>query len=498
MNILRLFGLVVIACGAVPGLSSAQIAPSTPATLNTNATTDAGTDSRPALVTDDAGIWIAVWESDDTLGATVGSDFDILFARSTDNGDTWSAPAPLNTNAATDSGTDGSPSIATDGLGNWIAIWWSNDTLSGTIGSDRDVLFARSTDDGATWSAPQALNSNAATDSGNDFTSRSSIATNGTGAWIAVWQSTDSLGSTIGSDSDILFARSTNSGASWSTAQPLNSNAATDSGNDTAPAIAGNPSNVWCVVWQSDDTLGGAVGTDFDIFSSRSQDNGMNWSTLTPRNTNATTDTGDDYAPQIASNGDRDWVMVWQSTDSLNGTIGTDADILVMSSISNASTWNHAEPLNSNAATDTAFDGAPSIGTDRNRNWIATWESSDTLSGTIGTDLDILYALSVDGGASWGTSSSMNTLATADSAADTSPVIVAGADDRWLAVWYSDNTLSGIAGSDFDLLVTDFDLPPALPIGNTAHLLMLALLLCAGACGAFARRPKPPRQKITR
>ena len=46
---------------------------------------------------------VAVWTSVDDLGGTIGTDIDILVSRSTNNGASWTAPAPLNTNAASDS-----------------------------------------------------------------------------------------------------------------------------------------------------------------------------------------------------------------------------------------------------------------------------------------------------------------------------------------------------------------------------------------------------------
>jgi len=52
-------------------------------------------DRVPELTTDGAGNWVAVWRSEDDTGG-IGGDWDILFARSTDNGATWSAAAPLN------------------------------------------------------------------------------------------------------------------------------------------------------------------------------------------------------------------------------------------------------------------------------------------------------------------------------------------------------------------------------------------------------------------
>ena len=63
-------------------------------------------------------------------------------------------PAALNSNAASDSGTDESPQVTTDGAGNGVAVWHSYEDLGGTIGTDMDIPVTRSTDNGTNWSAP--------------------------------------------------------------------------------------------------------------------------------------------------------------------------------------------------------------------------------------------------------------------------------------------------------------------------------------------------------
>src|SRR5204862_2086879 len=155
-----------------------------PAALNTNAASDSARDYEPQIATDGAGNWVAVWRTGEPVGGPYGTDFDMLVARSTDNGLTWTAPAALNTNAASDSGDDRSPQVTTARAGNWVTVWFSDDSLGGTIGNDLDILVARSTDNGATWTAPAALNTNAATAA--DRGGAPQLTTEGAGNWVAV------------------------------------------------------------------------------------------------------------------------------------------------------------------------------------------------------------------------------------------------------------------------------------------------------------------------
>ena len=177
------------------------------ALLNTNGTTDTGDDLVPVLATDRAGNWVVVWRSDEDLGGTAGTDIDIFVSRSTDAGATWSAPALLNTNGTTDTGIDANPLIATDGTGNWVAVWESTENLNGTAGLDNDIFVAQSTDNGATWTSPALLNTNGTTDTGTD--NYPSIATDGGGNWVLIWHSTENLGGTAGPDEDLFVATAT-------------------------------------------------------------------------------------------------------------------------------------------------------------------------------------------------------------------------------------------------------------------------------------------------
>jgi hypothetical protein len=486
-----------------------------PAALNTNAATDSGYDYYPQVTTDGAGHWVTVWYSEDSLGGTIGTDYDILVARSTDNGATWTAPAPLNTNAATDSGYDYHPQVTTYDAGHWVAVWYSYDSLGGTIGTDGDILIARSGDNGVTWTAPAALNTNARSDSDWDeypqlttddaghwvavwqtfkrgdydisystcsrlqpdcpgaivdwpnWTAPAALNTNagsdsgddewpqvttdGVGHWVAVWESPDTLGGTIGTDDDILVARSTNNGAAWTAPVALNTNAASDSGDDERPQVTTDGMGHWVAVWSSNDSLGGTIGTDYDILVARSTDNGVTWTAPVALNSSAASDSGDDYNPRVTTDGAGHWMTAWYSNDTLGGTIGTDYDILVARSTDNGVTWTAPVALNSNAATDSGYDGVPQVTTDRAGHWVAVWNSEDTLAGTIGSDADILVARSTDNGATWTAPAPLNTNAATDSGTDSSPKVATDGAGHWVAVWQSNDTLGGTIDPDYDI-----------------------------------------------
>jgi lipid-binding SYLF domain-containing protein len=350
------------------------------AELNTNAGTDLGRDLGPHVTTDgqEPGAWVATWHSTDSLGGMIGTDADILVARSTDAGATWTAPAALNTNAASDMGDDAWPYVTTDGDGIWVAVWWSTDSLGDTIGTDYDVLVARSTDDGVTWSAPAALNTNAASDIGDDTYQQ--VTTDGQGAWVASWHSWDSLGGTIGGDYDVLVARSTDDGVTWTAPAALNTNAVGDAGSDSSPRLTtdGQVQGTWVAVWRSTDWLGDTIGTDWDILVAHSTDDGGTWTAPAALNTSAASDAGEDAWPQVTTDGKGTWVAIWSSWDSLGDTVGEDADILVARSTDDGVTWTAPAALNTNAASDAADDIRPRLTTDARGTWVAVWEEDNT------------------------------------------------------------------------------------------------------------------------
>lgn len=423
-----------------------------PMVLNTSAYTDAGSDFEPKLATDSAGNWIAVWQSTVNLGGTIGADSDIFYARSIDNGITWSAPDALNSRADVDITSDFDVQLTTDGAGTWIAVWEATDPIDGTIGFDFDILCARSTDNGVTWTAQAPLNSHAFTDNAGDFDPQ--LTTDGAGTWIATWESEVNLSGSIGFDHDILYARSTDDGATWSTASPLNTNAATDNEDDNSVQLATDGTGNWIAVWASEDDLGGSIGIDSDILYSKSTDGGVTWTAPSPLNSNAATDMGSDHDPHLTTDSSGHWIAVWNSENDLGGTIGTDSDIHYSKSSDAGATWTNPAPLNANAHADTGGDSRPHLTTDGAGNWVAVWESVDSLGGTIGTDLDTIYSRSTDNGATWTFPAPLSTHAVFDSATDGAPRMATDGAGNWLAAWYSNEDIGGSIGTDYDIVMT--------------------------------------------
>src|SRR5690606_18314233 len=78
---------------------------------------------------------------------------------------TWSTPLPVNTDYRVDERRDanlqGGPKLATDGKGNWIAVWDAEPDFGASqtpFGLDYDIYFSTSPDNGQTWTAHGLLN----------------------------------------------------------------------------------------------------------------------------------------------------------------------------------------------------------------------------------------------------------------------------------------------------------------------------------------------------
>lgn len=449
-------GYVVL---AGPGDAAfAQLCPSIPAPgpLNGNATGDEGHDGFPSLATDGQDAWIAVWSSTDSLSATIGADPDIVMARKADVAGPWSPPEPLTFHAQSDSLGDFNPRVTTDGQGTWLAVWEVIDQFGSRDVTDLDIFVARSTNNGVSWNTIGYLNNTGPGDNGHDRNPQ--LATDGQGHWVGVWWSTENLGGAIGNDADIFVATSINAGSTWSDSVPLNTNAQFDQRVDQFPQIATDGMGHWVAVWESrNDAASATPPMEWDILFARSLDNGVTWSPPSAVNTNAATDEGDDLKPHIATDRRGTWIVVWHSTDSLGNRIGTDDDVLYAVSTNNGESWSAPKWLNRNAVNDDGVDVNPRIATDGQKHWVAVWSADDVAGGF---DMDIKYSRSQNNGATWSSASTVNANATTDTGDDDVPDIVTDGAGHWVIAWHSDDVGDGTLGDDLDIIATQFRLTP--------------------------------------
>ena len=194
---------------------------------------DRGTPRSMKLATDDRGAWLIVWA--DSEGA--------FASRSTDGGESWSEPS-LVLNAFTED-----LDVAADAEGHWVVAFdaWYFDIPR--YGADGDVFTVRSTDGGRSWKGLTALNAYATTDHSMD--ADPSIATDGRGNWLAVWAAHHPLDALVGLDGDILGALSRDNGQTWSQPVAIDLGARGDVDRDVAPEILVDDRGVWMAAWQA-------------------------------------------------------------------------------------------------------------------------------------------------------------------------------------------------------------------------------------------------------
>jgi hypothetical protein len=304
-----------------------------------------GTSFNPRIAVDAHAAINVVWE-DDSPG-----NLDVFFSRSTDGGTTFSSPIDLSADAA----DSANPQVATDAAGN-IFVVWENDT-AGALG----ILFSRSIDGGLTFSAPVFLSANM----GGSVSPQMLVDL--VGNINVVWED-DSVGA-----ADISYSRSANSGISFSIPKSLSRNVGSSVNAQIAVDLVGNIN----VVWENNSP------GNFDVFYSRSADNGTTFSI--PKS--LSNELGDSRNPQIAVDSSGSVNVLW--ADNIPPNFNT--DVFFVRSNDGGVTFSAVQNLSNNVG----ISANPWLTVDAGGNVNVTWEDS-----TPG-NRDIFFAQSTGGGATF-------------------------------------------------------------------------------------------------
>lgn len=421
--------------------------------LNTNAVKDKRMDANADIATNGNDVWMAVWESNNDLTGGAATDTDIHMSVSTDNGETWSKPAVVNNDSTSDDRQDERPRLASDGNGHWVVVWAASHSTDG------DVLVAASADDGDTWSDPQPLNPDE-----NWRDSFVAISTDRQGEWIAVWQAFLPGGSGSTGDTDIYAAVSSNNGTTWSSPALVNTTGSSDSGDDFAPDIASDGADTFVAVWHTQDTLGGTIGDDEDILSARRSGKVSEWSAPVAVNA-AVGDSAVDEYPHIATDKSGTWICAW--TSSLSSGMDWEGDVLVANSVDEGATWSSPTAINASPDSDSTGDDEACIATNEYGQWFIVWSAwkpgngSDPFAGTT----SMLVAVSDDdGGNTWSKPYPLKLNAPTKDGENGAPAIACDGDDRWTVVWDIYGKLGDARHRDDDIYLTTTQFPQAITV----------------------------------
>ena len=284
-------------------------------------------------------------------------DSEIMYKRSTDNGATWEAVVRLTNNT----GASDLPSIAA--FGSNVHVVWRD-----TRDFNYEIYYKNSTNHGATWSGDIRLTTNSASSIYPSISLRLNVIQ-------VVWED-DRDG-----NKEIYFKRSTDNGITWDPVVRLTNN----SGVSMSPSITTDSGENTHIVWQDN-----RDGND-EIYYINSTNSGLTWAAES-RLTNNSAASRSPCIDRFYTSGIGSLNVVWQ--DFRDGNF----EIYLKRSTNNGSTWEPVQRITNSAGSSSApvISVSPS-------NIHLVWE--DTRAGNTA----IYYNISTNGGASWGSDLKINT-----------------------------------------------------------------------------------------
>jgi hypothetical protein len=392
-----------------------------------------GVPTEVRLSTNGAGRWIAAWTM-----APAATSLSVFISSSDDNGATWS---PARVLAATP-GANSSVVLCGDALGRWVAAWRSRDL--GGPGTGRLYAVATSADNGQTWSPPRAL---ADFGPGSGSPPPHGLATDRHGRCVLTlsydnFPDDEGVRALVSDDMGQTFSAPITLVSSPQDNQDVYYNAAVDTDGQGG----------WVVTWSASLAPTEDDAGFYNIYSSRSIDNGSTWSAPIRVNTNFLNQYGEwDFQPQVAFDGLGRCVVTWEVWSYVQPTR---FDIWTARSADRGATWLPSIRISSTTVSG-AFDTDPLIVRGQSERLLITWNSQNRLPGSFSTDSDIAMRSTADGGATFTPIAPLDPTGPADGrGADQNPAIALDARSRGLMLWRTDGDLGFNAAHDLDLVIS--------------------------------------------
>ena len=313
------------------------------------------------------------------------------------------------------------PAVARDAVGNFVVVWQSFGSSGGDTALD-SVQGQRYSAAGVPQGASFQANTYA-TGSQLDPV----IASDADGDFVVIWRS-DGSGGGDTLNTSVQGQRYSMAGAPQGAEFQVNSYTTSF---QVAPAIASDADGDWIVVWQSNGSSGG------DTLNTSVQ--GQRYSAAgTPQGAqfqvNSYT-TSDQLSPEIASDADGDFVVVWQSNGSSGGdTLNTS----VQGQRYSAAGVPQGAQFQVNSYT-TSHQRYPAVASDADGDFVVVWRSEGSAGG------DTSYS-SIQGqrysaaGATQGAQFQVNSYTTSSQA---SPAIASDVDGDFVVAWQSGGSSGG-------------------------------------------------------
>ena len=150
-------------------------------------------------------------------------------------GQTWSTLTCVATWCNSDAAADDAPVIAYSN-GVWTVLWesaYDSCCSGGPKGTDSDIVYVNSVNDGTTWTTPKVIDAGENSDGGSESDKRVKVAVDAaSGVLVAIFVSRRrdylGLGNQLGTDYDVYSATSNDNGQTWIQSGIVNSYAAFD------------------------------------------------------------------------------------------------------------------------------------------------------------------------------------------------------------------------------------------------------------------------------